>query len=312
MTRKTYAPGYYPDMPLADYYADPAKGDFGSLNSSGIPYIRNRSPLHFAIRSPVLVERYGLTPAEDMKNAAMHCGNVVHRLALGKGAEYDILDFDNFRTKEAQTAKKEAEAAGRSCVLKKDFGDMQRQADALRTHLNEMFFGEAWLPEVAFVWEEQTPFGPVQCRALVDAYCPTLNHGVDLKATTDASADGIARNMPNKGYDLQNAWYSRGVCRVTECDPQRFQFTTLFGETKPPYGTQGFGLSEAWRTSAWDECQIALRLMAQCQQRDDFPGYSRNPRQLMPPAWLISRRLERELEGVDLNDEPPSFEGEEA
>lgn len=312
MTRTIYKHGIHPEMPLADYFADPAPGDFGSLNSSGIPYIRNRSPAHFAVRSPVLIERYGLEPAVDMQNAAMHLGRIVHRLALGKGDEFDVLDYPDFRTKEAREAKAASEAAGRSCMLKKDYPDAIKQADALHAHLNDLFMGEEWLPEVAFLWEEETPFGVVQCRALVDAYCPSLHHGVDLKATTDASADGIARNFPAKGYDTQNQFYSRGISQVTGVEPGRFAFTTLFGESKSPYGTQGFGLSEAWRTSAWDECQIALRLMAQCQQRDHFPGYQRGARQMMPPAWLISRRLERELEGVDLNDEPPSFEGDEA
>lgn len=311
MTRKTYDHGIHPEMPLADYFADPAPSPFGSLNQSGIPYIRNRSPAHFAIRSPALIERYGLDPAADLDTREVHLGRIVHRLALRRGEDFDIHDFSDWRTKEAREAKAESLKAGRSCMLGKDYPDAQRQADELRRHLDEMFFGEEWLPEVAILWEEQTPFGPVQCRSLVDAYCPTLSHAADIKATTDASADGIARNMPNKGYDIQNAFVSRGLCRLTECDPQRFQFTTLFGESKPPHGTQGFALSEAWRTSAWDECQIALRLFAQCIERDAFPGYTRHPRTLTPPAWLISRRLERELEGVDLNDEPPSGEEED-
>lgn len=306
--RITYPHGFHPDMPLDHYYADPAPGDFGSLNSSSIPILRNRSPLHFAVRSPVLIARHDLVPADDISTAAQHRGSIVHRLALGKGCEYDVLDFPDYRTKDAQTARNEAIAAGRATILRKDFADAEAQAELLRAHLKELFFGEEYQTEVAVLWQEETPFGIVQCRALVDAWCPILRHGADLKSITDASTKKVTRKMVEMGSDIQNAWYRRGIANALG-DKKPVQFSTLYGETKPPYGSQSFQLSEMWQTSAWDECQLALRLFAQCQAEDRWPTYPRSSRLLTPPGWLITQRIADELEGgIDLNDEP--FEGD--
>jgi hypothetical protein len=307
--RTTYPDGIYPDMPLDHYYADPARADWGSLNASNIPTLRNRSPLHFAVRSPVIAARLGLEMAEDAPNAEMRRGNAMHRIALGKGKEYSVGDFKDFRTNEAKAWKAECAANGTCAILQKDIADIERQAERLREHLKEMFFGEEYLTEVAVLWTEHTAFGDVACRALLDAYCPSLHHGVDLKSTADASDQKVIRRMEQNACDIQAAWYSRGITIAEGLTPNKVQFSTLFGETKIPYGSQPFQLSEGWRESAWEECQIALRIFAQCQEQGRWPGYQRNPKLLAPPPWLVSRRMERQLEGIDLDDEP--FDEEE-
>ncbi len=316
MDRSTYDLGCYPDMPLEHYFADPAKSDHGSLNSSNIPTLRERSPLHFATRSPVLAARYDLTPAKDSGNAAMRRGNVVHRLALGKGDDYEVGDFPDFRTKAAQEWRDSVAAEGRSPILRKEVADAERQASLLRAHLDELFNGQEWLPEVAVLWTEDTPFGTVHCRALIDAWCPKLAHGADIKSSTNASRSHAMKRLEQGGYDVQNVWYRRGLEQALGLGHNTTRFSTVFGETAPPFASQAFELTDMWRTSAWDECSMALRTFAQCQAADTFPGYQRSPLLLAPPPWLITRRMEAELHIDDLNDDagllpssvPPPFD----
>jgi hypothetical protein len=303
MERITYGAGYHPDMPLEHYFADPAQSDHGSLNSSCIPVLRKKSPLHFATLSPVLSERYGLTPSDKTDNAASRRGNVVHRMALGKGTEYEVGDYPDFRTKEAKEWKADLEQRNMVALLLKDVPEATKQADLLRAHLNELFMGQEWFPEVALLWTEDTPWGVVWCRALVDAWCPKLVHGADLKSSTDASDENATKQMERMGYDVQGAWYKRGLTRALDLGPGHVQFSTLFGETKPPHASQAFQLPESWHNSAWNECELALRTFAQCQAADQFPGYPRRARQLTTPPWLMSRRLERELQVDDLNND---------
>jgi hypothetical protein len=305
--RVTYPPGYYPDMPLEHYFADPADSDHGSLNSSNIPTLRKKSPLHFATRSPVLAARYGLDMADDSSNAASRRGNVVHRMALGKGADYAVGDYPDYRTNAAKEWRALVEEQGQVPLLKKDVAEATQQADLLRAHLNELFCGQEWFSEVAVLWTEQTPWGPVHCRALVDAWCPALVHGADLKSTTDASRENVMKQMERMGYDVQNVWYRRGLQVACGLGPGHVQFSTLFGETKPPHASQSFQLTDMWQTSAWDECQLALRSFAQCVSADRFPGYQRSSRLLAPPPWLITRRMEAEMEIDDLNDAVPDM-----
>lgn len=318
--RVTYPPGFYPDMPLEHYFADPAESEFGSLNSSGIPTLRKKSPLHFATLSPVLTARYNLVPNERTDNAASRRGNVVHRMALGKGSDYEVGDYNDFKTNAAKEWRDDLEARGMVALLQKDVADATRQSDLLRHHLDQLFMGEEWLPEVALLWTEDTPWGPVNCRALVDAWCPKLIHGADLKSTTDASDENVTKQCERMGYDVQDAWYSRGLTRALGLVPGTVQFSILFGETKPPYASQAFQLPNSWHDSAWNECELAVRTFAQCQNGDLFPGYPVRARQLVMPPWLNVRRMERELQVDDLNDDhglldttampPPDFDDE--
>jgi hypothetical protein len=201
-------------------------------------------------------------------------------------------------------------------LLKKDVAEATAQAARLSTHLDDLFHGKEWFPEVAVLWTEDTPWGPVPCRALIDAWCPDLVHGVDLKSTTDASRENVSKQMERMGYDVQGAWYRRGLEKALGLQPGYSQFSTLFGETKPPHASQSFQLSEMWHNSAWNECELAIRTFAQCQAADEFPGYQRSAITLSPPGWLVTRRLEAELGVDDLNDaagilgsaEPPPFE----
>jgi hypothetical protein len=294
--RVTYEPGIYPEMPLEHYYADPAPDV--SLNSSGIPYLRNRSPLHFAHRSPVLIERLGLDPAPDVGNAASRRGNVVHRIALGKGRDYVVLDYPDFRTDAARKARDLAISEGRSPILMKDVDEAEEQASLVKAHLDELFFGEPYQTEGAVIWTEKLPDelgGLIYCRALVDAWCPSLRHGVDLKSTTDASEMAATKRMDQGGYDLQNVWYRRGLAKASGIPLHEVGFSTLFCETQPPHGSQAFNLSTAWSESAWDECFHAMKLFGECLTKGRWPSYQRQSKGLLPPAYLISRRMNREL-----------------
>jgi hypothetical protein len=291
--RVTYEPGIYPDMPLAHYYADPAPTI--SLNSTNIPVIVERSPLHFAHRSPVLVNQLGLEPAVDMPSAAMRQGSVTHRLALGKGSDYVVLDFKDFRTNEAKDARKAAEAVGTCAILRHEYNDAAAQAPMVKDHLDELFMGEPYQTEVAVLWTEEVHGQIVYCRTLIDAWCPTLRHGVELKSTTNASEVHAKKRMQDGGYDTQNMWERRGLARANKWWTGDVGFSTLFVETKPPYGTQAFNLSDAWADSAWSECEKAMAIFARCVAANKWPGYQRQSKGLLPPAWLINRRLEVDL-----------------
>jgi hypothetical protein len=293
-------PGLYFDMSCEEYFADPCPEP--SLSNSGIGVLLHKSPLHFAAQHPRLnggVEAKSAT-------AAMHRGSVVHRLALGAGKDYVIIDAPDFRTTDAKNAKKDAEAAGLCPILAHKFQEAQLQADVIRQHLTDVLLGEEFLPEVVMAWQIETPHGLIWCRAMIDAWCPSLMTAVDLKSTIDASPTAATRRMINGGYDTQDAWYSRGLGHVIG-EPGRVNFVTLFCENDPPFASHAVTLDEAWRSSSWDLCEEAAEIFGRCMKADKWPGYPRNPVRLSPPDWLISQRMYRSFakDGhAELDDSP--------
>jgi hypothetical protein len=279
-------PGLYFDMSCDDYFADPCPQP--SLSNSGIGILLNQSPLHFAAQHP------RLNGGIDAKRASarMHRGSVVHRLALGAGKDYIIIEADSYRTKEAKAARDEAEAAGKAPILVDVFEQAQEQAKVVRQHLDDLLLGEEFLPEVVLAWQIETPHGLIWCRGMIDAWCPALMKAVDLKSTADASPTAATRRMVNGGYDTQDAWYSRGLGHVIG-EPGRVSFATLFCESDPPFASHAVAIDEAWRSSSWDLCEEAAEIFARCLEAGEWPGYPRTIQHLSPPDWLISQRMFR-------------------
>ena len=283
------------DMDCDAYFADPCPAP--SLSNSGIGILLSQSPLHFATQHPRL-----LGGREERKATAnMHRGSVVHRLALGAGKDYVVLDFDSYRKGDAQKARTEAEDKGLVPILAHEFEKAEAQAKIVRQHLDDVLMGEAFLPEVVIIWQIETAHGLIWCRAMIDAWCPSLKMAVDLKSTTDASPEAATRRQINGGYDTQNAFYTKGLEHVIK-RPGEVRFVTLFCETHAPHASHAVTIDEAWRSSAWDLCEDAANIFAACLKAKRWPGYPRAPQLLSPPDWLISQRLYRSLGSPALDD----------
>ena len=302
-------PGLYFDVPCEDYFADLCPEP--SLSNSGIGILLNQSPLHFAARHPRL---NGGEDAAKTATQAMCVGSVVHRLALGAGKDYVVIDADSYRTKEAKATRDEAEGHGLVPILAHKFEEAEAQSKVLRQHLDDVLLGEPFLSEVVLAWQIETKSGGlIWCRGMIDAWCPSLMMAVDLKSTTDASPAAATRRMINGGYDTQDAWYSRGLGHVIG-EPGKVRFTTLFGETEAPFASHAVTINEAWRSSAWDLCEEAAEIFGGCLAARQWPGYPRNPQLLSPPDWLISQRMYRGFarEGhAELDDTPFTTTDEE-
>lgn len=279
-------PGIHLDMSCDDYFADPCPQP--SLSNSGIGILLNQSPLHFAAQHPRL--NGGVDACQA--NAAMHRGSVVHRLALGAGKDYVIIDAADYRKNDTKEQRAEAEASGLVPILKHQFEEAQEQAKVVRQHLDDLLQGEEFLPEVVVIWQIETKHGLIWCRAMLDAWCPSLNMIVDLKATTDASMKAVTRRMSQGGYDTQAAWYTKGAEHVL-AKPGEIRFTTLFCENDAPNASQAVEIDEAWRSSSWELCEEGAEIFAACMKARQWPGYPRNPVLLSPPDWLIRDRMYR-------------------
>lgn len=274
------------DMACDDYFGDPCPRP--SLSNSGIKVLLTQSPAHFAAQHPRL--NGGVDTCEA--TAQMHRGSVVHRLALGAGKDYAVIDADSYRTKDAQAQRAEAEANGLVPILAHKFVEAQEQAKVIRQHLDDMLLGEPFVPEVVIAWKIATKHGEVWCRGMIDAWCPSLKLAVDLKTSTDASLSAVTNKMAREGYDTQAAWYSTGLGHLID-ERGKVRFAYLFCENDAPHASQPFELDEAWRSSAWDLCEEAVDLFARCLKAGKWPGYPRNAQLLSPPDWLIRERMFR-------------------
>ena len=170
---KITEPGIYRGVLDADYRADPCPSP--SLTQSAVKTLIERSPLHAWTGNPRLNPNF--EPNDDTK---FDIGNVAHRLILGRGKEIEVVDFADWRKKEAQAAREAAADAGKIAVLYHQFeqaNDMVRTGLAqLDNHEDKDAFTEG-AAEVMIAWEE---YG-IWFRSLIDCLSDDLRTGTTIR-----------------------------------------------------------------------------------------------------------------------------------
>lgn len=280
-------PGFYPDLPLGDYFADPCPQP--SLTRSAIVTLNTLTPAHMAYEHP------RLTPDAERHaaNAAMLRGELVHRLALGKGRDFEIGDFADYRTKAAGEWKAEVLAQDRIPVLATKFAEAEVLADKAREAIERACNGADYETEVALIWQEPSAYGPIWCRALMDVWVPQLGRIIDLKITgTVASEDAMRVHFRKQGWHVQSRWYSRGVVAVAPQWAGRVDFQTLVVEAKPPHCHRAFRLDGEYATLADSQISEGIDFFAGCLSSFGWPGWPEEPTRLTPPKWALGDWIE--------------------
>lgn len=277
-------------LDAATYHADPCPEP--SLSSSIARLIIDKTPAHAEAAHPRLTENI-----EQRDTDSMDIGTIVHAVILeGDGTGIDLLDYPDFRTNAAKEARDASRAAGRIPVLARKWEDIDRVCAAAAERLDDhqadprLFAGGK--SEQTIIWQE----GNVWCRSRVDWLRDDYTIIDDLK-TTGKTADPyyLARHIYSMGYDIQAAFYQRGIEALTGVRPD---FRFVFVETEPPYGLSVVELSPAGLALAHEKVGFAIERWGQCLTVGKWPCYSTRVATIDPPAWAESAWLERDYKEV--------------
>lgn len=266
------SPGFHPDLAATYHSAPPVE----ALTQSKIKILLDQTPFDL---------RYG----ERERSDEMDFGSIVHALALGKGARYAIAPYDDYRTKEAREWRDTTIAAGIVPIKADKHAEAEAVAKSAQAALDRLLGQGGYQTEVPFYWQEDGTW----CGGMLDVWCEELLLAVDIKVTGSLGA-GAASGMVRYGWDLQAAWYLRGLEQLMPSHAGRIRFVNLLVKPVPPYTTRITSINEAWRASAEAECWRGLRIWRQCMESGVWPGYTTDVEVLTPPAWIVNDRLLRE------------------
>ena len=284
------APGLYVDMDADTYFKDPCITP--SLNQSGIPALIERSPYHFAYANPRL-NPYG--QAED-GDRARWLGAAVHRLALGRGREIATIRYKDYRDSSARRDRDLAVANGRIPVLEAEYVRAHDMAKILRAQIDEACEGHDYLTEVVVIWVEETVFGPIYCRAMLDVLCIPMALVLDPKALRiPAVAGAFGRTAAESGYDVQARFYPRGVEAVIPELAGRVRFANLVVENFPPHGAAMFEPDAEAKAAADFQITLGINRFAECLYSRAWPSYPRRVQRYSIPPWRQQQLMAREF-----------------
>lgn len=313
-------PGLYHDIPERDYHADPLPA--ASLSNSVAVALVHQSPAHAHAMHPKLG---GTNEYESASN--LDIGSAIHAGITRTEAALHLINADSYKTKDAQTQRQQAWEAGKIPLLAHQFEGVRRAVDAGRRQILAHEIAPDWRAghgEVTVAWQE-TEFGaPFWCRARVD-WLPAEGQAVyDLKTTTGtADPDTWTRRIFDGGYDMQAAFYARGLRAVGARKRPDFRFVVL--EQKPPHALSVVALDPQAVHMADEKVAEALRLWATCLRTGQWPGYPARICYAEAPPWEATKhearkeraRERREVGGSEIAglihwQAPPRLKGEAA
>jgi hypothetical protein len=218
---------------------------------------------------------------------ALDAGNVIHRLVLGKGKDYQVIDADDWRTNVAKAKRDEARALGLVPVLAADFERYQVASERITSQLADHDIVLDGDSELAFEWNEYTSFGPVACRGMMDHVW--LDRGVilDLKITADASPTGVERTAENFGYAIQSAAYTSGLSTLRPELAGRIKFIFAFAEQEEPFALNLREPDGVFRELGERRWRRAVTTWARCTANNEWPAYDAGS--ISPPPWALAR-----------------------
>lgn len=148
--------------------------------------------------------------------------------------------------------------------------------------------------ELSMLWTDADT--DVLCKARWDGYAPELPGGaiVDVKSTRDASPRSFEKAIFDFGYHRQGALYLEGA-RARKLPAKHFVLIAV--EKKPPYAVGVYRLTEGALQAGMDHIRPLLRLYKDCVERDEWPAYPDEIRDISIPSWAWSK-VDEDIEEI--------------
>lgn len=276
-------PGIYYGLPADVYHAQHSWLSWSRMKNL-IPPL---TPAHF---------KAALDQPDDRKRH-FDLGKVVHRLVLGDGDDFEVVqalnkqkqpyDATDYTTVSAKADRDRIYSAGNVPILRHELDQAEAMATTVQAHPTASRLFINGQPEVSIFWVDAET--GVKCRARLD-WLPDPIAGQrmvvpDLKTTsTSAAPQEFAKAAANFGYYGQDTHYSDGIQALTGHRPA-FLFVAV--ETTAPHLVGVSQLTDRddrrLARGVVDHCR---RLYAECVAADRWPGHSDNVADLHLPQWL--------------------------
>lgn len=278
-------------MDFETYLADPAPHP--SLQSSDAKAITSKTPAEVFFGNRRLNTEW-VRPDSDDK---FDLGTAFHAHLMKVGEPIEVLEFADWRTNAAKAARQEAWDAGRTPMLKHQWGKVEAMATAfwgqadqveVRDGLSLGDLCRRGLKEQTVIWEEDG----VLCRARPDIYDEATGIIIHLKTTgQDFTLEDVDRYMANAEWDITGAHYE--ACGAALTGERPLQIFPLI-KTHAPHPMLSVTLGEAFLSPARKQRQKAMNIWGRCLTTNWFPGFPKRLVMIEAPEWHERKKLDRE------------------
>jgi hypothetical protein len=226
-------------------------------------------------------------------------GHAAHKLVLGEGPDFEIIDFPDYKKVAAQRLRDEAYEAGLVPLLTKEHDMVQAMAAAVREHpvAGPLFTPDGGVAEQSLFWTD--PRTGVRCRCRPDWMPHRQENGrlvvVDYKTAKAVDPVALAKAVYDHGYHAQAAHYLAGVKALGLHGDQEPAFIFVFQSKTAPYLVHLVELDFPALTLGAARNERALRTYAECERTGVWHGFNDRITYLPLPPWAEKRDQEEYL-----------------
>lgn len=267
-------------MQASLYHSDTC--DAPSLSNSIIKTLLTKSPKHAWLKHPRLNPAYVST--EESK---FDLGSAAHSLLLEGYDCCQVIDAEDWRTKEAKAARDRARASGLIPMLTHQYAEAVLMVEVARDYVSRSVLGDIMAhgkPEQTLVWQDEET--ATWCRGRLDWLTDDHSMILDYKTTSVPNPGAFCRSsMASFGYDTQDAFYTRGMRAIGRVVPE---FVFLVQEDTAPYSCYLVACAPSMKTLAEHKVQRAINLWAECLSTNTWPGYADTIYHAEAAAWAVA------------------------
>lgn len=289
-------PGVY-DIPADVYHADPCPTP--SLSASGMKKIVNDCPARFWWENPRLNPK-----AEERRTNALDVGKAAHTWIIqGERFEAMIAVMPAELDLRSNAGKAfAAQAEGKTLIRAHEFEAIKAMREAvLRCDLARLAL-ENGKSEQSLFWQDEETGVWLRCRP---DWLPTAMRFIpDYKTARSCAPADFERSVDEYGYHIQAAHYLAGIKAVTGHRPEAFFFVVQ--EKTAPYLVSACTLND--EAMHWGRLLVrrAIRVFADCLERNWWPGYDGNVSTVGLPGYAAKRY--EAMDAMGLFDAPTTQE----
>lgn len=232
-----------------------------------------QSPMHAKYERDV----GGMKPSK-----VMDLGAVMHRMTLGKGAEYACLPYDDWTTKAAKESRDKARAAGLIPLTHVQHTKCEDASKAVLKAMAELGIVMNGRSELPVEWHEDD----VQCRCMFDHVNLATGEIIELKFTGDANPVRIERHVEDMGYRVSAAAYIRALLALKPELRGSVSYTFLFCEMDAPHAVYPPDPDYLFLETGERDWLRAVATYRECTRSGRWPGYQ-DFRSIGRPQWKL-------------------------
>jgi exodeoxyribonuclease VIII len=222
----------------------------------------------------------------------MELGTITHLAILEPDLLEDtyqvIPDFGDKRyksTKEKLAAWMEAEHdPSKRTVDAEHYDKALAMRAAVQRHpvASRLFTGGR--PEVSFTWTDDAT--GIRCKGRQDYVVPG-RYMVSVKSSRFVDPDGFGREAAKRLYNGAESWYSDGYAAATEGEVLPVTFVVV--QNARPFDVAVYPFEPDAYESGVEMYRRCLDLLAECREKNEYPGCCPGTGHMNWPRWAFNR-----------------------